>query len=267
VPQFKIVLTLSAVAIGLGSSACSSGAAPPSATTRVATVTVSATASATPSESTPNREDVAWQNFVAFTESVMDDDFKKARTFVAPDSTAARYLDYHEGFRKAHSVNGVELPEAPSTVAEPDQDAHTISLVDGSKTSSVWKDYQSDATGKITTWVGRKPLGETIATKVTHGKGLGQTLTLLGASAQKDGNLYVVIEVNAKRDASVDSAPSYVGRDGLRRTASGWVAPSEVEAGTKAIALYIFDDTGLGGTMTYEAWAGDARAKIRIKVG
>ncbi len=259
-PRHTFIATAAALALVTG--ACSTPAAAPAS---VATVTVSSSPSATVSASAAPAD--TWKDTAAFVEAVLEDDFEGARAYVAPKSTAARYLDYHENFIKAHKVNGVELPVAPSTVAEPDEAKRAIALVEGSKTVSTWTKFEYDDDGKIRSWVGRKPLTQTIATKVTRGKGLGQTLTLLGASAQRDGNLYVVVEISAGRDASVDSAPSYVAKDGLRRTAAGWVAPPEVEAGTKAIALYIFEDTTLGGTMTYETWAGDQEGKVKIAIG
>ncbi|WP_215514305.1 hypothetical protein [Phycicoccus mangrovi] len=199
--------------------------------------------------------------------AVLEDDYGTARTYVSPKSTAARYLDYHQAFIKAHKVNGVELPTAPATTAAPNEVKRVISLVEGTRTVTTWTKFEYDQNGKILTWVGRKPLNQTIATKVTTGKGLGQKLTLLGASAQSDGNLYVVVEVSASRNATVDQAPAYVAQDGLRRTASGWVAPSEIEGGTKAIALYVFDETGLGGTLSYQTFAGDQEGKLKLAVG
>lgn len=78
---------------------------------------------------------------------------------------------------------------------------------------------------------------------------------------------YVVVEIDAAKNAYVDQAPTFVGSDKIRRTAAGWVAPSEVEAGTKALAVFVFEDTGLGGTMTYAPWNNRRDAKIKIKVG
>jgi len=265
----KIVTTVSALALALTLTACSGSAEqPPGAASTTPAASQSASPSPSASASSPSADE-AWENSVAFAESVADADFKTARTFVAPGSTAARYLDYQESARKAHAVNGVELPHGPSTVTEPNENARTIALLEDGKTTSTWKSFEYDADGKVTTWVGRKPLEETIASKVTHGKGGGQALTLLGANAPKDGNLYVVVEIAATKDTSVDSAPSYVASDGIRRTASGFVAPTEVEAGTKAIAMYQFDGTELGGTLTYETWADNFNTdtKIKIKVG
>lgn len=162
-----------------------------------------ATRSAAPTESTPISspssetpapeaspvEDVAWANAVALIQASVAEGYDTARKYVSPGSIAEKYLDYHEGFREAHKVNGAELDPYEAT-AKPNDEARTIQITDDAPGSGKpLHDFKHDNAGLITSWSGTKPLDATIAPDSPPGKGLGQTVTLIGASAQRDGDL------------------------------------------------------------------------------
>jgi hypothetical protein len=255
------------VLVALLAAGCSSGGAKDHPAQPQGEPTVS-----TPADTTPPpalTDDFA--SALQFTKLVWRDKYSAAAELTVPESPAARYLAAQVLVAKAQRLTG--SPPADGSVGfKPDAAAGSITITykdDQGKSTYTWKDFTFEQ-GKLTGWTAKRgPIKDALWTRTSNDSSRGVKAKLASAYLSSSGNLWVTVELSANRARGFGDA-EYAAKGGYRQTASEQYA-SDLAAGEKTLAYFIFDDSKFGGTMHIPYYdgngtsQGDWELKLAIK--
>ncbi len=198
-----------------------------------------------------------WDDIVAFSEAVAERDWDAAAEFVSPNSAADRYVQFQSIANEAQTAAGYPSNEVDSTVVSDKAEGTvevTVDYSEGEPNTFVWSEFRVDSDGKIITWTAESgPLEERLWTQPAKAKAAGATVSLASAYQTNAGDLYVVLDVTADEIAvTPDFEIPLVGKDKRTRQSSYMYAPEQIQEGTAAYVLYVFEDANFGGTIEYE---------------
>lgn len=238
-------LTLMLAACGAGTDAT----ADPAVTTTQAV----ATPSATPEKADPVTAN--WDAIVQFVRDVHVGDLNAAQNMAAEDSPARHYTDYLHDSKIASQAAGAPANDTKFAFSA-DAETHVVTInatpTEGDAIEYAWKDFQVTDDGKITGWTGASgALADVLGKDHDSKEAKGQKVTVAHAYKSNDGGVNIILKVESTVDGYPDSAPVYVGPDGVARKPSGWVTNDIVKDATTYLQ-YFYPDADFGGKVKYE---------------
>ena len=250
-------LTGLAVATALAATACGTTAGTEAVPTTPATTQATADA---PAAST-------WPVVVDLNSALARQDYEGAAALTAPGSPAQTYVQYRSDVAAAQEAAGAE--NAPDGVVVDDEQAGTVTVTIGSGTDEVtyiWSSFDVDQTGLVTGWSTEQgSLDSLISSAGSQAEAAGATVSVRSAYQTNEGELLVVVGVNADEMVTVDDSTTVRLDDDSTVASTATVGPAEVEAGQSGVVVYRFDGIPLGGTLVYEVQNNvDAPVAVRL---
>lgn len=224
-------------------------------------------ASAAPS-ATPEADPVAanWDAVVQFVRDVHEGDPSAAQKMAAADSPALHYTEYLHDADIAARAAGVAADDTKFAF-KADAKTHVVTITatptEGDPSEYAWTDFQVTDDGKITSWTGASgPLADVLGKDHDSKEAKGQKVTVAHAYKSNGGAVFIILKVESTVDGYPDSAPVYVGPDGIARKPGGWITNDIVKDATTYLQ-YIYPDADFGGKLKYEI---DYDQAIELKI-
>lgn|GEM_PF-5159612 len=254
----KRILTLvTAAAIALSLAACS-GAEAPAEQPATAGAAESETASPTPTEE-PDPVAENWDDIVAFVEATHVNDTDAAMAVTAKDSPAAEYVAYIRDNALADQTAGFDphmFDDGYSFDGDKKKQEVAISFRDTTGNGSdpqdyTWSDWKVTEDGKIESWTGASgSISKVLGKEHDSKKAKDQTVTVAHAYKANSGAVIIVLKVDSNVSEYPDTAPVYVGPDGVARKPAQ-VSTTDLVEGATSYLSYVYTDADFGGKLKY----------------
>lgn len=256
------VLSTASATLLLGAllAGCSSGGdddAPSADATTSSSPSPSDTASPGASSSTASTDPVSenWDRIVDFATAIADGDNSAAATMVVPGSPAARYVTHQQLVAQAWAESESDAPPRPSVTVADDPASLEVRLTPDGSPTTVWRDFAVDADGAVKSWSADSgPVAQSLWKRDSRVTNQGGSFELRSAYRTGAGVLVVVVEIKAGGRSLEAYTPTYVDQAGHEHKATAWSFSDILPAGKSVLAVYVFDDTELGGTLRYEMY-------------
>jgi hypothetical protein len=226
---------------------------------------------AVPSATTPEATEATgastWPVVIDLNTAMATQDFASAAALTAPGSAAQKYVEYRSDVAAAQDAAGAEA--APDGVVVEDEQAGTVTVTIGSGTDEViyvWSGFEVDEAGLVTGWSTEQGrLDSLISSPGSQAEAAGATVSVRSAYRTNEGDLLVVVGVEAEEMVTVDDSVVVRLDDDSTVASAATVSPSEMDAGRSGVVVYRFGDVPLGGVLVYEVQNSyDAPAAVEL---